>query len=187
MHWLAPQAMLWLASVSKGWYCCHTTKIQRWYFIASWIYEMTMLLLSWCSIQHPKKCCDLYLVLRLITCHDNWRNNTELRHPKGPKKDQTLSEIIDMLRRSKKNQTDVSRLGGKHLYILLPGPSLAVRPFDERSCHDFCTKKKVFWNIELLYHSERLTMTSCCLWFIYWSLHMHQLYCKEASCISSCW
>ena len=30
-------------------------------------------------------------------------NNTELRHLKGPKKDQTLSEIIDTLRRSKKS------------------------------------------------------------------------------------
>ena len=29
-------------------------------------------------------------------------NNTELRHLKGPKKDQTLSEIFDTLRRSKK-------------------------------------------------------------------------------------
>ena len=42
-----------------------------------------------------------------------------------------------------KNQADISHPGRKHLYILLRGPSLTVRPFEERSCHNFCTKKKI--------------------------------------------
>ena len=77
-------------------------------------------------------------------------NNTELRHLKGPKKDQTLSENNWYVASLQKNQTDVSHPGGKHLYILLPGPSLAVRPFEEQLCHNFCTKKKIVGNIKMI-------------------------------------
>ena len=45
-----------------------------------------------------------HTILGLISLAElNIWNNTELCHLKGPKKDQTLSEIIDMLRRSKKS------------------------------------------------------------------------------------
>ena len=48
-----------------------------------------------------------------------------------------------------KNQTDVSRPGGRHLHSLLPGPSMAVRPFEERSHHNFRTRMKLFWEIKI--------------------------------------
>ena len=92
--------------------------------------------------------------------------NTELCHLKGPKKGpKILSEIIDM-RRLKKgpkllseiidiwppkkrtqtfiwNNWHVATIQKIKLYILLSGPSLAVRPNEEQLHHNFCTRIKI--------------------------------------------
>ena len=99
--------------------------------------------------QQASKLCSKKLDLHLShACWVFWsasfywisRNNTELRHLKGSKKDQTISEIIGTLRPSKKI---------KQMFPAQAG-NICTSYCLEQWSHNFCTKKKIVGNIKLI-------------------------------------